>query len=150
MPDIGVTTDLIVAFPGETENNFEDTLSLVREARFDSAFTFIYSPREGTKAASMPGRIPPDEATLRIEKLISLQEGITSGVFETLMGETVHVLVTGFARRDEKQLTGKCERNISVNFSGNPEDIGKIIPVKITSAGKTTLRGKKMEETSHE
>lgn len=145
MPDIGVTTDLIVAFPGETEQDFQDTMDLVRTARFDSAFTFIYSPRIGTKAASMPNRIDPAVATERIEKLIALQEDMTAQAFDSMMGQTVHVLVTGSSKRDERQLTGKCERNISVNFAGNAEDMGKIIPVRITSAGKTTLRGEKLE-----
>ncbi len=145
MPDIGVTTDLIVAFPGETEQDFEDTVDLVRTARYDSAFTFIYSPRVGTRAADMPGRIAPEVATERIERLIALQEEMTAKAFEDMMGQTVHVLATGFARRDEKQLTGKCERNISVNFAGTPDQIGRIIPVKITSAGKTTLRGQQLE-----
>jgi len=145
MPDIGVTTDIIVAFPGETEQDFEDTMDLVRTARYDSAFTFIYSPRVGTKAAKLPGFIAPDVATERIEKLIALQDEMTQQAFNGMMGSTVNVLVTGSAKRDQSQLTGKCERNISVNFAGSPEDMGKIIPVKITSAGKTTLRGEKLE-----
>ena len=145
MPDIGVTTDIIVAFPGETQQDFEDTMDLVRTAHYDSAFTFIYSPRTGTKAATMPGFIAPDVATERIEKLIALQDEMTQHAFAGMMGSTVNVLVTGTSRRDVNQLTGKCERNISVNFAGSPEDLGKIIPVKITSAGKTTLRGQKLE-----
>ena len=145
MPDIGVTTDIIVAFPGETEQDFADTMDLVRTARYDSAFTFIYSPRAGTRAASMPGFIDPQVATERIEKLIKLQDEMTQQAFSGMMGKTVNVLVTGHARRDQSQLTGKCERNISVNFAGSPEDMGKIIPVKITSAGHTTLRGEKLE-----
>jgi len=70
---------------------------------------------------------------------------MTQQAFNGMMGSTVNVLVTGSAKRDQSQLTGKCERNISVNFAGSPEDMGKIIPVKITSAGKTTLRGEKLE-----
>ena len=145
MPDIGVTTDIIVAFPGETEQDFNDTMDLVHTARYDSAFTFIYSPRVGTQAAKMPNFIAPDVATERIEKLIALQEKMTAKAFDSMMGETVNVLVTGNSRRDITQMTGKCERNISVNFAGSPSDLGKIIPVKITSASKTTLRGEKLE-----
>ena len=141
VPGIGVTTDLIVAFPGETERDFEDTLSLTREAEWDSAFTFIFSPRVGTKAAEMPGRIPPEIATERIERLIALQEEMTQKNFASLIGQKESVLVTGASRRDEKMLTGKCSRLISVNFAGNPELIGKIVPVEITAASKTTLRG---------
>ena len=145
VPDIGLTTDLIVAFPGESEENFSDTLSLVREARFDSAFTFIYSPRNGTQAAEMPDRIPPDVATKRIERLIALQTEVTDEIFQSLVGTREQVLVIGASRRSERQLTGKSGRNISVNFQGTPEDIGKIIPVAITAAKKNTLIGKKEE-----
>ena len=144
MPDIGVTTDLIVAFPGETEADFEDTLSLTAEARFDSAFTFIYSPRAGTKAAGLPGRIDPETATRRIETLIALQEKNTAEVFASLTGQTVSVLVTDRSRRGGGEVTGKCERNISVNFPGDETDIGRILPVRITAASHTTLKGERV------
>ncbi len=146
MPDIGVTTDLIVAFPGETERDFEDTLSLTDEACFDSAFTFIYSPRVGTKAASMPGQVDPDTAKARIERLIAVQEKNTARVFSSLIGQTVKVLVTDRSRRGGGEVTGKCERNISVNFPGDGEDIGRILPVKITAASHTTLKGEAARE----
>ena len=145
VPGIGLTTDLIVAFPGEEEADFEDTLSLVRQVGYDSAFTFIYSPRTGTRAASMPGRIDPKTATARIEKLIALQEEMTARAFSSLIGQRESVLVSGHARRDPRQLTGKCSRNISVNFEGNPDSIGTIVPVRITAASKTTLRGEILE-----
>ncbi|MBE5783212.1 MAG: tRNA (N6-isopentenyl adenosine(37)-C2)-methylthiotransferase MiaB [Clostridiales bacterium] len=145
VPDIGLTTDLIVAFPGETEEDFLDTMALAREVCYDSAFTFIYSPRIGTKAADLPGRIDPAIASERIEKLIALQDEMTQKNFATLIGARETVLVTGHAKRDERQLTGKCSRNISVNFEGNPDNIGKILPIKITAASKTTLRGEILE-----
>ena len=141
VPDIGLSTDLIVAFPGETEEEFEDTLALSEEVRWDSAFTFIYSPRVGTKAATLPGQIDPDVASRRIEKLIHQQDQITSEIFNSLIGTKVNVLVSGNARRDETELTGKSERNISVNFRGTKDLIGTIVPVQITAASKTTLRG---------
>ena len=144
MPDIGVTTDLICAFPGETDAEFEDTLSIMREARYDSAFTFIYSPRVGTKAASLPDQVPADVAAERIERMIALQDGVTKEIFESLIGTEVQVLVTDKSRRSENMMTGKCERNISVNFPGSPEDIGKIVPVRITGVSKTTLKGEKL------
>ena len=144
MPDIGVTTDLIVAFPGETEADFRDTLSLTAEARFDSAFTFIFSPRAGTKAASLPGPIDPKTATGRIETLIALQEKNTAEVFASLIGQTVSVLVTDRSRRGGGEVTGKCERNISVNFAGDEGDIGRILPVRITAASHTTLKGERV------
>ncbi len=141
VPDIGLSTDLIVAFPGETEEEFEDTLALSSEVRWDSAFTFIYSPRVGTKAATLPGQIDPEVSSRRIEKLIRQQDQITSEIFNSLIGTRVNVLVSGNARRDETELTGKSERNISVNFRGTKDLIGTIVPVQITAASKTTLRG---------
>ena len=144
-PAIGVTTDLIVAFPGETEADFEETLALCRSARWDSAFTFIYSPRTGTRAAEMPGRIDPAVATERIQRLIALQDEMTQQNFSALVGTRESVLVTGTSRRSERQLTGKCSRNISVNFAGTPDLIGRIVPVEITAASKTTLRGQIVE-----
>ena len=140
-PDVGLTTDIIVAFPGETDADFEDTMDLVRTVCYDSAFTFIYSPRTGTRAADMPGRIDPALATERIERLIALQEEMTQKRFAEMIGGTESVLVTGASKRNENQITGKTSRNISVNFEGSADLVGKIVPVKITQASKTTLRG---------
>ena len=144
-PDVGLTTDLIVAFPGETDRDFEDTMDLVRQVGYDSAFTFIYSPRVNTRAAEMPGRIDPALATERIERLIALQEEMTQKRFAEMIGKRESVLVAGLSRRSENQLTGKCSRNISVNFPGDPALIGRIVPVRITGAGKTTLKGQIIE-----
>jgi tRNA-2-methylthio-N6-dimethylallyladenosine synthase len=140
-PDVGLTTDIIVAFPGETDQDFEDTMDLARTVGYDSAFTFIYSPRTGTRAADMPGRIDPALATERIERLIALQEEMTQKRFSEMIGKTESVLVTGASKRNESQITGKTSRNISVNFEGNANLVGKIVPVKITAASKTTLKG---------
>ena len=140
-PDLGLSTDVIVAFPGETDADFEDTMDLVRTVQYDSAFTFIYSPRTGTRAADMPGRINPALATERIERLIALQEEMTQKRFSEMIGRTESVLVTGTSKRNEHQITGKTSRNISVNFEGNAGLVGKIVPVKITAASKTTLKG---------
>ena len=144
-PDVGLTTDVIVAFPGETDEDFEDTMDLVRQVRYDSAFTFIYSPRVGTRAAGMPGRIDPGLATQRIERLIALQEEMTQASFAEMIGAAASVLVTGRSKRSETQFTGKTSRNISVNFEGRADLIGRIVPVRITAAGKTTLKGKIIE-----
>lgn len=144
MPDIGLTTDLIVAFPGETEADFEDTLSLVSEVRFDSAFTFIYSPRSGTAAAKLPGRIEKAVATERITRLIAKQEAITRDIFEGLVGQEMEVLVEGTSKRDKGQLTGKSGRGIACNFAGTEDQIGQIVPVKITGHGSNTLKAKQM------
>lgn len=145
VPNIGLTTDLIVSFPGETEAQFEDTCSLVREVGYDAAFTFIYSPREGTQAARMPGRIPEVESSRRIEKLIREVEASTARVHETMIGKEEWVLVEGLSKRDPNKVSGKGTRNITVTLDGNSEDIGKIIPVTITSAAVNTLRGERKE-----
>ena len=144
-PDIGLTTDLIVGFPGETETEFQDTLALVERMRFDSAFTFIYSPRVGTKAAEYPDQVPAEVSTDRITRLIAAQDRQTERVLNSMIGQTVNVLVTDTSRRDTSMLTGKCERNISVNFTGSPEDMGRIVPVRITAASRTTLKGEPEE-----
>lgn len=149
-PDIGLTTDLIVAFPGETEEDFESTLALTREMRYDSAFTFIYSKRAGTKAAQMEGMVEKEVATERIERLIALQEGITAEVLSSLKGQELGILVEGVSARRESQMAGKCGRNISVNFTGGDESLtGKIVPVTITGAGSNTLRGEYTKEQQH-
>ena len=101
---------------------------------------------KGTRAAEMPGRIAPDVASDRIERLIALQEKITGEVLASMRGETVQALVEGVSRRRENQLTGKTGRNINVNFNGAPDDIGKMVRVRITGAGSNTLRGEKVEE----
>lgn len=146
VPNIGITTDLIVGFPGETEAQFLDTLSLVREVRYDAAFTFIYSPREGTKAAKMEGRVPAEVSTDRIQRLIAAQEEITADVHKGLIGQREQVLVESPSKRDHKQVSGKGMRNITISFPGTQEDIGKIISVVITSSGVSTLRGKRDDE----
>ncbi len=141
IPDIALTTDLIVAYPGETEEDFQQTCSLVREVGYDAAFTFIFSPREGTRAASMDGRIDEATATRRIEELIALQKENTRTRLQAMVGSVHRVLVDGASRRDAQQLAGKDEYGVTVNFPGERSLVGKIVPVRISSAGESTLRG---------
>ncbi len=145
LPDIGLSTDLIVSFPGETEAQFEDTCSLVREVGYDSAFTFIYSPRIGTRAAAMEGRISDEESTRRITKLIGEVEASTARAHQSLLGKTEQVLVESLSKRDPGMVSGKGTRNITVTFKGTADDIGKIVPVHITSLAVNTLRGERTE-----
>jgi tRNA-2-methylthio-N6-dimethylallyladenosine synthase len=145
VPGIGLSTDLIVSFPGETEAQFEETCSLVREVGYDSAFTFIYSPRIGTKAAAMPGRIPDEESSRRITKLIAEVEASTAKAHLEMLGRTEQVLVEGLSKRDPGMVSGKGTRNITVTFKGTEADIGSIVPVHITSAAVNTLRGERTE-----
>ena len=146
VPDISLTTDLIVGYPGETDDDFEETCSLVKQVGYDSAFTFIYSPRVGTRAADMEGQIPKEVSSQRIQKLIAIQKDVTHERYAQYIGQVHHVLVEEASRRDENQMAGKNEYNITVNFPGSKELIGQIVSVRITSAGESTLRGEQIEE----
>jgi tRNA-2-methylthio-N6-dimethylallyladenosine synthase len=139
VPDVSITTDLIAGFPGETEADFDDTLALVREAAFDAAFTFVYSPRAGTAAADLPGQVPPDLRRERVERLIALtqQQALASRL--AWVGRRAEVLVEG-ASRDGVQHRGRTRQNVTANVSG-PVEPGAIVMVDITAATSTTLRG---------
>lgn len=146
VPDISLTTDLIVGYPGETQEDFEDTCSLVKQVGYDSAFTFIYSPRIGTRAADMPEQIPEKVSSERIQKLIAIQKDITHKRYTNYIGQIHSVLVDEASKRDATQMAGKNQYNITVNFPGTADLIGKIVKVRITSAGESTLRGKRVEK----
>jgi tRNA-2-methylthio-N6-dimethylallyladenosine synthase len=145
IPGVGITSDIIVGFPGETDSDFEDTLTLAEEARFDAAYTFIYSPRKGTRAAQLPGRVDPDISAARIQKLIETQERQTRRALESLVGTRQTVLADEISRRDKTQVSGKCDRAISVSLPGDAQYIGKFIDVVITSIGHNTLRGEAID-----
>jgi len=140
-PEIGLSTDLIVGFPGETLAEFEETVSLVDEVQYDAAYTFIYSPRPGTRAALLPDDTPAEEKSRRIQRLIERQQKITTAICEQQVGRVEQVLVEEVSARDAACVAGKTERGHMVNFRGGPELIGRIVPVEMTSAGKNTLRG---------
>ncbi|MCR4707011.1 MAG: radical SAM protein, partial [Clostridiales bacterium] len=144
IPDLALSTDLIVGYPGETEEEFEETMELVREVRYDSAFTFIYSPRAGTRAAAMPDQIPPEVSSQRIGKLIALQKEITREKLAAQIGSVQQVLTEGPSRRDPSRLAGKNEYNVTVNFPGEMDLVGSFVPVRILSAGESTLRGERV------
>ena len=141
-PGIGLTSDIIVGFPGETEAQFEDTMSLAREVRYDASYTFIYSPRTGTKAASMPDPVTAEEKSARIQRLIDLQQSIAYEVLCEQIGKREIVLVDGVSARGDGWIGGKTPRAHMVNFEGSADLVGKFVEVEITSAGKNTLRGK--------
>lgn len=141
MPDIGLTTDIIVGFPGETEADFEQTLDLVRAARFDSAFTFKYSPRRGTKAAQMDNQISAQVKKERIVRLIALQDEITAGVHQQLVGTRQVVLAEGPAARSPGQYAGRIDRGVTVNFKSQTDVTGQLVPVEITQAKRNTVMG---------
>ena len=145
MPDIGLTTDLIVGFPGETDEQFEETCSLVKEVGFTSAFTFIYSPRVGTAAAKMPEQVDKEVTKERIQKLISICENNTDKAHHALIGKEDVVLVENISRKNEDMVVGKGSRGITFTFPGTEEDIGKCIPVLITDAKISSLIGVRKE-----
>ena len=144
VPGIGLTTDIIVAFPGETESQFQDTVSLVKEVGYDSAFTFIYSPRGGTKAAAMPGQIPDDVATDRIQRLIAVQEEAQRRAMARFIGGEEEVLVEGLSRRSDIAVSGKGKHGVSITLPGSAADVGQIVRVKVTEMKNNTLMGERI------
>ena len=143
IPGIGLSTDIIVSFPGETESQFEDTMSLVETVRFDSAFTFIYSPRTGTKAASMEGLVPDEISTERIQRLISLQESLQQETLKRFIGQEEEILVEGLSRRSNRAVSGKGKHAVSVTVEGSEADIGRILKCRITGLKNNTLTGER-------
>jgi tRNA-2-methylthio-N6-dimethylallyladenosine synthase len=140
IPDLAVGTDIIVGFPGETEADFEQTLEVVEEVRYDSAFTFVYSPRAGTEAASMPDPVPHELKIERMERLVELTQRIAHENNETRIGRVEQVLVEGPSRTDPSVLRGRTRRNTTVVFSGDAA-AGELVDVLIDGATSTTLRG---------
>jgi tRNA-2-methylthio-N6-dimethylallyladenosine synthase len=140
VPDLAITTDLIVGFPGETDEDFEQTLSLVEEAGFDGAYTFVYSPRYDTEAASLPDQVPEEIKRERIERLIELVQSVAGERNRARIGSTEQVLVEGLSRTDETLLRGRTRRNTTVNFTGSAQ-AGELAEVLVENATSTTLRG---------
>ena len=143
IPEVGLTTDVIAGFPGETEAEFADTLSLVEEVQYDSAFTFIYSPRRGTRAAARPDQIPEAVQHERLDRLIRVQERATASRLAQQVGSVQEVLVEGASRRREGFLAGRTGRGMTVNFPGDAALVGRIVPVRILGTGANTLRGER-------
>jgi tRNA-2-methylthio-N6-dimethylallyladenosine synthase len=141
IPDLALTTDIIVGFPGESEEDFEQTLSLVEEVRYDSAFTFVFSPRAGTEAAALPDQVPEDVRRERIERLVGLVQRIAAKRNLERVGRVEEVLVEGVSRTDPSLLRGRTRRNTTVNFAGEAA-VGELVPVTIEAATSTTLRGR--------
>jgi tRNA-2-methylthio-N6-dimethylallyladenosine synthase len=140
IPDLALTTDLIVGFPGETEADFLETMSAVEEVRFDSAFTFVYSPRAGTEAAAMSEQVPEDVKHDRIERLVEVVQQVAASRNAERVGRVEEVLVESPSRTDPSLLRGRTRRNTTVNFSGSAA-LGDLVQVRIEGATSTTLRG---------
>lgn len=133
MPDISLTTDIIVGYPGETEEDFQDTLDVVRKVRYDSAFTFIYSKRSGTPAAVMENQVPDDVIKDRFNRLLTLVQQIGRERTARFEGQTMDVLVEQINEQDDSLVTGRLANNIVVHFPGDASLIGKIVPVHLDS-----------------
>lgn len=145
-PNAIITTDIIVGFPGETEADFQETLNLVKKVRFDSAYTFIYSPRKGTPAAKFSDQVPLEIKKERLYQLNDIINNISAEKNNSYLNKEVHVLVEGLSKNNPKTLSGKTEGNKTVIFEGNVELIGKIVPVLITDPQSWVLKGKLQEK----
>jgi tRNA-2-methylthio-N6-dimethylallyladenosine synthase len=140
VPGLALGTDVIVGFPGETEEDFRETLEVVEAVRYDSAFTFIYSPRQGTEAAGMPGQVPEEVKHERLERLVDVVQRIAAERNTARVGSVQEVLVEGASRTDATLLRGRTRTNVTVNFAGRAAP-GELVDVLIEGATSTTLRG---------
>jgi tRNA-2-methylthio-N6-dimethylallyladenosine synthase len=141
IPGASITTDLIVGFPGETEEDFADTLDLVEKVRFDAAFTFMYSPRRGTAAADYPDQVPPAVKRERLLRLNALQNRLTRESNERLVGSTAEVLVEGRSKTNPEYLAGRSRTNKVVVFPGPEELVGELVSLRIVEARPFHLLG---------
>ena len=131
MPDVAITTDIIVGFPGETEEDFQETLDVVRRAEYSSAYTFLYSPRTGTPAAEMPDQVPEEVAKERFDRLVRLVQEISAAQAKKLVGETVEVLVEEQNAQDGHMMTGRLANNLLVHFPGEVSLLGRYVQVQL-------------------
>lgn len=145
IPNVAVTTDIIVGFPNETKEQFEETLSIVDYCKYDLAYTFVYSPRAGTPAAKMEDNVSQEEKHQRLAQLNEKVNHYAHIANEKYLGTIQKVLVDGPSKKNPDILTGYTETNKVVNFSGNPDHIGTIIPVKITDTKTWSLEGEEVE-----
>ena len=143
VPDCALSTDIIAGFPGETDADFEETMEVVEAVRFDSAFTFAFSPRRGTEAATLPGQVPAEVKRERMERLVEAVQRHATERAQRFVGRTLEVLVEGPSRTDPARLRGRTPHNKTVNFSGVAEP-GELADVEIASATSTTLAGEEV------
>ncbi|MGH3008799.1 MAG: tRNA (N6-isopentenyl adenosine(37)-C2)-methylthiotransferase MiaB [Gaiellaceae bacterium] len=147
IPDLALTTDIIVGFPGETESDFAETLEVVEEVGFDGAFTFVYSPRAGTEAAAMVDQVADDVKRERIERLVEVVQRAAAKRNAARVGSVEEVLVEGPSRTEPDLLRGRTRRNTTVNFAGDAAP-GELVPVRIARATSTTLAGAQLVLTA--
>jgi tRNA-2-methylthio-N6-dimethylallyladenosine synthase len=140
-PEIAVSSDFIVGFPGETDADFEATMRLVKEIGFDASYSFIYSPRPGTPAAELPDATPHEIKLARLQRLQALIETHEQEISRSMIGTTQRILVEGASRKNARELAGRADNNRVVNFAGAPRLAGQFIDVTITAARSHSLRG---------
>jgi len=140
VPDCAITTDIIIGFPGETEQDFAETLEVVEEVGYDSAFTFIFSPRRGTEAADLADQLPHAVKRERMERLVEVVQRRAHERSSRFVDTTQEVLVEGPSRTDPERLRGRTRHNKTVNFTGLGRP-GELVDVEITAATSTTLAG---------
>lgn len=142
VPDVSITSDIIVGFPGETDEDFEATLDMIRYAEYDMIFSFIYSPRVGTPAAEMDDQVPADVASERFKRLIALQDSIAEERNRRFVGRRIRVLADEVSKTDSTMLTGRGDPVRPVHFKGDVSLVGQFVTVEITAATPYTLEGK--------
>jgi tRNA-2-methylthio-N6-dimethylallyladenosine synthase len=141
-PDICLSTDIIVGFPGESDSDFESTMDLVREIGFDHSYSFVYSPRPGTPAASYPDSLTHEEKSLRLGRLQETINSQARSISQSMVGTVQRVLVERPSLKDERVMAGKTENNRWVNFQADPNVIGQFVDVLVTEALPNSLRGR--------
>jgi len=144
-PEIAITSDIIVGFPGEAEQDYQKTLDLMEKVRFDTVFSFQYSERQGTAAVGLDGKVSPGEKRRRLIELQALQDRHTQEKHDSLVGRTVEVLVDGTSRNTDRDVTGRTRSNKIVNFAGGRDLIGRTVRVRIVAAFLHSLRGEMLE-----
>jgi tRNA-2-methylthio-N6-dimethylallyladenosine synthase len=144
-PDISITSDFIVGFPGETGSDFEATMKLIEDVQFDMSFSFLYSPRPGTPAAEMADEVSYETKMARLKRLKTRIDELENAYSEKMVGTVQRVVVEGISKKDERELAGRTDNNRVVNFSGPAELVGRFVEVKIMSVSMHTLRGELVE-----
>ena len=144
IPDVTLTSDIIVGFPGESEADFEATLDMLRRVRFDMLFSFIYSARKGTPAAQMEDQIPPAVQSERFDRLLALQNEIAGQINEQSVGKTIRVLCDGVSKNNAQTYSGRTDGNKIVFFEGCPQDTGRFVSVRIERSEPFALYGVKV------
>jgi tRNA-2-methylthio-N6-dimethylallyladenosine synthase len=140
-PDISITSDFIVGFPGETEADFEATMKLIDDVGFDMSFSYVFSPRPGTPAAEMADDTPAEIKSARLARLQDRITELEQQVNQALLGKVLLVQVEGLSKKDDQELAARTDNNRVVNFVGSPGMIGRFVEVKITQVVRHTLRG---------